>query len=245
MRTAGAVAVAAAAALAAIACSSADAPAGSASDDGGADARPSKDAAPAGDDGGDDGPLASCPADDPTGYAAAWHPPAPAHAACTAAELDAFDAQFLGPGETTATRAQFAADHPACFQCLVTDDASATWGALVRFNAFGGWYSGNLSGCVALREGDASATSCGAAVEADLMCRYTSCGKECHPTNASELDAFNACFVPAASTTTCAPFASAALACLRDGGESPCEQSSYPDFRAYARALGELFCTSD
>ena len=241
------IACACAALLAAVACStSGDAVTGTGVDAGAGDAaRPHPDAGDFDGDTDDGGGVVACPADDPTSYAPTWHPPAPAQAACTSAQLDAFDAQFLGPSHTDATRAQFAADNPGCFACLVTDDSAATWGALVRFVAFGGWYSGNLAGCIALREGDASATSCGAKAQADLLCRYAACGTECHPTNATELDAFDACFGPAGSVPTCAPYADQARTCLRDGAADPCEQGSYPDFRTYVRYLGQLFCAAE
>jgi hypothetical protein len=90
----------------------------------------------------------------------------------------------------------------------------------------------NVAGCIALTNGDTSASSCGAKDWAEVLCRDAACngcyGKE-----------FPDCTV-AAARTVCAPYDQAA-ACRRHPAYAACE---FPTWKETFIALGAMFCSA-
>jgi hypothetical protein len=104
-----------------------------------------------------------------------------------------------------------------------------------------GVLDGNVGGCVALLEGDGSAESCGAAVQAQADCLADACAG-CPTVNvAGDLVAYDRCLADAAGGV-CAVYAAGASCADRDPAAAKCRSTSWSSPVDWVRFMAELFC---
>jgi hypothetical protein len=122
----------------------------------------------------------------------------------------------------------------ACLGCMFGALGQANAGALLVLS--GGQWIANRAGCVALVDGDASLTGCGARLQAADVCVYTACLAACTQPAAAD---FTAC-QKAAGNVACSGYVNRA-AC----GQLPRYAScNYSTFSEYYNAMTDLFCVS-
>ena len=123
--------------------------------------------------GGDGGGGGTCSAELDAAYAPVWHPPNGAHTnQCSSAQLQAFDAACSGTDATVATCKAFRQNNASCAACLITDDTSPGYGAVIRYHNLAAY---NVAGCVVLE--DPSQLTCAKRIEAYFDCLDTACSK--------------------------------------------------------------------
>jgi hypothetical protein len=178
------------------------------------------------------------------GFTPAWKAPNALHAsACTGTQVDEFVDCMFDPNADPTTCNTFLADaaNAGCESCVFTDDAAASYGAIVRsFN--GDLFSLNVGGCVGRLAADVTATGCGAKVQAARQCEDAACRPSCPAAN----DDYFFC-TDDATTGVCASFETAAD--CADALEAPnaaaetCDPAAGLDFIDNAKRYGRLFCT--
>jgi hypothetical protein len=148
-------------------------------------------------------PLGCVPGDVST-FAPTWRPPTAAHQnTCTPTQIaDAVTALTSGGFST------FAAQNAACAACVVTDSEAAMLGPIVQFKTLG-FFDGNRDGCVAVLTNDATASSCGAKVQAQGQCGLAACGANCPVKSNADFVKLNTC-INAAHAGACITYAQAA-----------------------------------
>jgi len=140
----------------------------------GGDAEPSA----SGDGGGDAGTL--CTPSLPAAWVPQWRPPRALRSdACTE---DQIQHEYMACESATATSsscAQFRNDpsNATCIGCLFSAADEPSYGAIIRVDK--SWRS-NTAGCIALVDGDISASGCGARVQAASACNDAACSG-CEP----------------------------------------------------------------
>jgi hypothetical protein len=122
-----------------------------------------------------------------------------------------------------------------CLGCMFGVLGSADLGAIL-IQPSGQWLA-NRAGCIALIDGDRSATSCGAKTQAANVCENFACFAACS-TQASSA-AFTACEMATVNGACGAYFSEAA--CAQLPRYASC---AYPDFATYYNAMADLFCVS-
>src|SRR5262249_36154149 len=144
--------------------------------------------------------------EDPTGYTHTWQPPNVQKGKCSATQLDAFKTEYWGAGASAPSRTAFETNNPDCFACLISKATDPTRGALIHYAVHGDLFNGNVSGCVAIVDGDLSETGCGAQTQRDLECEEAACLPICVIQRSADVPAFDACFAAATKLPTCAPY---------------------------------------
>ena len=189
------------------------------------------DASPPAADGGLDA-AAECTPRLPAGWAPRWKPPrAPTPDACSEDQILREYAACEGAMATTATCAPFRNDpaNAACIACLFSAEADSSYGAIIRVGA--SWKT-NTAGCIALVDGDSSASGCGARVQAASACYDAACDG-CQP-----FDSYIQCREQALGTV-CRPHYLDAV-CLLRPAYSGC--TAYVINEEYFKAIARLFC---
>jgi hypothetical protein len=168
-------------------------------------------------------------------------PPGGAHQGrCSTPDVDSFIQEFVKG--TAATRAAWASAHGTCLACLVTDPTEALLGPVLDYQTLN-LLVANSEGCVALIQGDASPSGCGAKLQALRQCTFAACEPNC-PVGGPDLGAFDEC-VAAASSGDCAVYKNMFNFCTGSGdlGLSPCfEEGHGGDREALFRFLSQQFC---
>ena len=121
-------------------------------------------------------------------------PHAPANA-CTSSELAGFYDACVAQDTTSAACAAFQSSDAACSQCLLSQQTDATWGPVV---AGLGKTKIDVPGCIALVQGDASATSCAQRASDALGCEAWACDGVCPVTADAGETSYEACLQEAA-----------------------------------------------
>ena len=179
----------------------------------------------------------TCVAPSAVGYQPMWTPPsAPAVGACTEQQVSqeyALCGVDSSSYDQTACRA-FDVDlaNAACLGCMFGVLGAANVGAILIL-AHDTWIA-NRAGCIALIDGDSSATGCGARRQAAEMCMYTTCLAVCTS------DATATACENTAENGPCSTYFSQA-ACAELPRYASCE---YSDFTEYYSAMADLFCVS-
>ena len=195
--------------------------------------------------GGSSGAAASgasaCEVPSAAGYEPTWTPPrAPLAGVCTEQQV-AMEWNFCENSsalfDVQACRA-FDVDpaNAACLGCLFGALGATDLGAVLVLPE-GQWIA-NRAGCIALVDGDSSATGCGAKTQAADVCQYTACLAAC-TAPVSNAD-FAAC-EKTARNGACRAYVDQA-ACSQLPRYASC---SYSDFSEYYRAMADLFCPSE
>jgi len=168
-----------------------------------------------------------------------WAPPIiPQPGACTDGQVVALkQACEWSPTFDLDTCRAFETD-PAnanCLGCMFGAVGSNGAGAILVLP--GGQWIANRSGCIALMEGDASDTSCGAKTQASDLCQYTACIAACD--NGVSSTQFQGCETTARNGV-CHTYVNAA-SCAQLPRYASC---LYEKFDDYFAAMADLFCIS-
>jgi hypothetical protein len=124
----------------------------------------------------------------------------------------------------------------ACIKCVVSPAGSTSYGAM--YYLADGTAQPNTSGCVALIDGDTSATGCAAAYQALATCQDLACAS-CPNAATVGYAQYYACFNKSANSA-CRPGAQSAL-CARTAKYAGC---FFFDFQATFRGLAQIFCAA-
>jgi hypothetical protein len=182
----------------------------------------------------------ACVAPSAVGYQPMWTPPSnPEAGACTEQQVSqeySLCEPDSGAYDQTGCRA-FNVDpaNSTCLGCVFGALGAANAGAVLVMP--GGQWLANRAGCIALVDGDSSATGCGANTQAADVCRYSACIAACTPSVSDT--AFSTCERAAESGACIAYFSKAA--CAQLPRYASCD---YSDFPAYYTAMADLFCVS-
>jgi len=125
-------------------------------------------------DAGQDAGPGSCSPAMLASYTPVWAPPKVTAGACTDQEIaDAYDACFAPPIDP-AKCSTYKSAHASCATCVSSDSKDATHGPLVwqRGTAY---FTVNVSGCLAIEQGNKADGSCAAAFDAAVECKRASC----------------------------------------------------------------------
>jgi hypothetical protein len=123
----------------------------------------------------------------------------------------------------------------SCLGCMFGVLGAPSLGAILILP--GDEWVANRGGCIALLDGDSSATGCGAKVEAATVCAYTACNAACtRPVSDKDLVA---CQNGTASGACSAYFDNAA--CEQLPRYASCAYSNFAD---YFNGFADLFCVS-
>jgi hypothetical protein len=183
---------------------------------------------PAPNDGG------ACSPELPTCWTPTWRPPKPLAHACTEAQiLEDFQKCH---GDTFNSDCDVFERDPAnraCLGCLLSTFDEPSYGAIVILS--NGSFLSNVAGCIALLDGDDSATGCGAKYQALQECSDAACASQC-----ADYQAYAQCY-DAAETSLCTPEREGAV-CGRRPSYDIC--TSYDMFEDYFVGMGKIFCVS-
>jgi hypothetical protein len=162
---------------------------------------PGSDAASDGAPGGPCGPTL------PPTFTPVWHPPKPfGQSACMAADFSAYyDACLTSPIDADRCTA-FTNAHSACVNCIVSDEGDAMYGPLI-WHQNRAFFTLNIAGCLAHQLNDVSPRGCGAAFQAIVQCKQSSCTGCFDPTDTT-FNSFLNC-EGKAGPTVCQPFTEA------------------------------------
>jgi hypothetical protein len=151
--------------------------------------------------------------------------------ACSAAQIDAEYASCEGTGATKAACSKFRDDsaNAVCESCLFSDGHDIRYGPIILAN---GLWKSNTPGCIALFDGDTTASGCAARAQAASNCYDDAC-IACAP-----IDAFIACR-QRALTGICRPYYLDAVCLLRPEYASCTE---YATSEEYFRSAARFFC---
>jgi hypothetical protein len=181
-----------------------------------------------------DGSVACAPASIDS-FQPVWSPPKSTSGACTTAQIDEDYAECSPDSpvhDLSACRDfEVAAENARCLACLYSVEGDATQGALVILGD--GGLRPNVAGCIALVDGDASATGCGAKEWAFVRCNDAVCN-HCAAETTSDCRT-------SSTIGVCADYALPA-ACATDAKYAACT-----DHALYAdsfRAIGAIFCAN-
>jgi len=120
----------------------------------------------------------------------------------------------------------------SCLKCLFSNVDDASHGPIV-IHSDGRWFL-NIEGCIALIDGDTTATGCGAKYAAEQDCRDAACA------NCSSASGFDACWRDA-GRTVCKAFADEAI-CAQSPVFGPCRD--YDGYEESFFALSALYCST-
>jgi hypothetical protein len=141
------------------------------------------------------GPTANAtcaPVDLPATFKPTWRPPNGHHSgACSAGQISDFFTACLATPVDPARCSTFTQANGTCSSCLQTDDTAPSYGPVI-WHDHRAFYTLNVPGCIANEQNDTSVQSCGAAYQADLECKQTSC-TGCFAAANATFAAFAAC----------------------------------------------------
>jgi hypothetical protein len=159
-----------------------------------------------------------------------WAPPAAPTSVCTQVQLQSLYAAC--EQGTVQTCRSFETDpaNAACAQCVYTVEGDARFGPVVTLSSGERW--ANVGGCIALTDGDDSATGCGAKYFASEKCADVACNG-CVGQDRTDCTS-------AAQHTVCSAYVEAAVCALRPASAG-CIASSFEE--AFL-ALGTIFCAA-
>ncbi len=178
-----------------------------------------------------------CVPDLPDAYVSAWVPPSAHQSVCTSTQLTDLYDDCVSPTHTSAMCNAFQSipANVTCFACVETPLGSSTYGPMIEWHS-GSSLEANVGGCMALVDGDATSTGCGAKYEAWDGCRLAACSYCPGGT-------WDSCANPAGSDPSiCGKYESAAQTCLNDPKYAPCSQTT---FESYLVTYGTMFCSAD
>ena len=120
----------------------------------------------------------ACPPAPVASFTPSWKKPnASTSGACSSAQIATYYDACLGPASNTGGCAAFAAnsaDNQTCASCLGTNDTATQYGPVVWHDNLL-FYTTNIAGCIADKQGDTSDTGCGAAYQAVVTCKQQAC----------------------------------------------------------------------
>jgi hypothetical protein len=166
-----------------------------------------------------------------------WKPPkTPQPTACSTTQIDGYlDVCRRSYSATACNAFETAPANATCLGCMLTPENEAAYGAVVMRKKD---WSVNSPGCLALKDGDASATSCGAKVQALQQCQVESCYVPCA---SGTYEDYAAC-QNQAKTTTCLLFDAKTI--CEDGPKYfACFASAGSAFADWMRLYAILFCS--
>ncbi|MGH7283173.1 MAG: hypothetical protein ACRELY_16730, partial [Polyangiaceae bacterium] len=202
-----------------------------------------KEAASANEDTG----AVACTAQLPAGYApGSFVPPVTTNTACTSAQVQAYYDNCYSTTASSSTCTPFVGDaaNTACVSCMETPTNASKYGAVLALD--NDTALANISGCMAIIDGDLSDTGCGAKVEAAALCNDAACDQNC-PIDSSSTTTLNASFKAyntceqQAAAGPCATEAEGATTCENDPRYAACKATS---FEGYLLQIGDLLCAS-
>jgi hypothetical protein len=187
-----------------------------------------------------DDSSAPCVPELPPNYSSTWVPPVTTNTACTSDQVQAFYTQCFDPAATSAGCQTFfqASVNASCVACMYTQQGSSAYGAVISLQ--NGTAEANIGGCIALVDGDKSATGCGAKYQAGQFCEIDSCQCTIDQSDPTTFTAFTTCETNAGKTI-CADYASDA-GCERDSKYALCNNET--TFEQFFVTIGNLMCSS-
>ncbi len=183
-------------------------------------------------------PESTCRTPSAEDYEPVWMPPRAFPGVCTSQQISQ-EYELCAAGsrnrDAAACRAfNVSKANTECLGCLfsaVGDRSSAAFIVFPRDN-----WLGNVGGCIALLDGDDTATGCGAKTQASDACQYGTCVAECSDSDSSaDLEACRA-----GARVECAAYIEAA-ACRTLPRNARC---AYSSFEEYFVGIGDVFCGS-
>jgi hypothetical protein len=168
-----------------------------------------------------------------------WAPPTlPMPGACTQQQVERqFAVCASSRNDTTACNLfNNAPENVGCVGCMLSAPFAERHGPIVVGTSRGGSLV-NTPGCIALVDGDSSATSCGAKKQAYVDCELAACSKVCPGSYRNSR--FYRC-ADEASRSICGQFLEAAK-CAESPRYSRC---AYPSFGQFYLGIGKLWCTT-
>jgi hypothetical protein len=181
------------------------------------------------------GDARNCPAPLPNDWQGRWSPPEAHPGTCTDAQIQElyYRCESNSPSYDPAA-CRFYLDDAAnvpCAQCMYSVETDDKWRAIVLLD--NGIPYANVGGCIALLDGDATPTSCGAKYWAYLQCEDAVCG-ECKGAD------YAGCYDVVGVT-----------ACLRQLDDAICRRrtkyaicTEYTQYRDYFFGIGAVFCST-
>jgi hypothetical protein len=178
-------------------------------------------------------PDAGCAPKSATGWKPTWRPPEVRLNSCTEGQIDRQFTLCEGAGGTAEECASFNRDpaNAACRSCLYSTEDETTYGPIVYLRNRSEVV--NVSGCIAIVDGNLSATGCGAQWQAYESCAENACIESC-----VAFEDFQRCTTQARSTV-----------CRAYDNVSACAEPSTYDvclgpatFEGLFRATARLFC---
>ena len=184
--------------------------------------------------------VSTCAPAPVTAFVPEWIPPIAAQPqACSQTQLNDYYAKCYD--STTSNNTDCGAwlkppANVACGKCMVTADTATKYAALISSD---GVTTANIGGCIALLDGDVSATGCGAKYLAAFQCGRAACADACPIPNGDNaaFKAYTAC-TAAAKKTVCKTYEAATCKsgdagdaidrCLNNGRD-PADPSHYDD----------------
>lgn len=180
-----------------------------------------------------------CAPDLPAGYSSTYSPPLTTNTACTSDQVQQFYTQCFDPAATSTACNAFVNANKSCVNCMYTAQGSSAYGAVISLD--NGTAEANISGCLALVDGDNSATSCAAKYQAGQFCEIDACnGCTIDSTDNTTFTAFTKCETNA-GTSVCAGYESDG-GCEKDPKYAACNKPT--TFEQYMITLGNLICAS-
>jgi hypothetical protein len=147
----------------------------------------------------DSGTPNTCAPQLPANYAHSWVPPRNMPSACTPAQVQMYWDTCLGTASSSAQCSAFFSANAGCIACIDSQSTSSTYGALIDLP--NSTSVANVAGCIALTDGDLSATGCGARYQANQFCKIDACETNCPvDSTAASFTAFSDCEADAGST---------------------------------------------
>lgn len=161
--------------------------------------------------------------------------------ACSAQEIDDYYSKCYdtNTSNTTACSAFTKASAP-CVKCMVTVSTATKWGALISTD---GVITANIGGCIALKDGDKTATGCGAKYQATYQCGLAACETNCPVTSddPKSFPAYQKCLSDA-KKTVCKTYEDAKCKSAAPGDAIDLCQDSPSGFADYFVTMGKVFC---
>jgi hypothetical protein len=175
----------------------------------------------------------SCSPQPVDGGIPAFAPPNQPQAVCTPAQIEAYYNACWAPGSSNATCDPFNGDpaNSPCIKCMYVGENAKFYGAVI---AYGSGDQTNVGGCIALVDGDASPSGCGAAYQTYVLCGNQAC--ELCPAGT----AYDNCQTKADFFGVCQPYAQTAQ-CAQASQYNGC---FFTDFESYFRGIGQMFCAA-
>ncbi|CAN5611383.1 hypothetical protein BH09MYX1_BH09MYX1_44470 [soil metagenome] len=197
----------------------------------------------------DTGPIITCKPGDVSAFKPEWILPNDVQpGACSTTELTDYYAKCYDntTSNTTACTA-FGKASAACTKCMVSVSTATKYGALISTT---GVVNANIGGCIALKDGDKSATGCGAKYQAAYQCGLAACEENCpiaNDDNNVSFAAYQKCLTTA-RTGVCKTYEDAKCksAAPNDAVDLCHDQAN--GFDEYFQIMGTVFCggyTSD